>query len=289
MENQPPTRRRFLRKLVGWGALAGVTGAAGIGLYAWRIEPHWVEEVRRDLPIAHLPSELEGKHLVQISDLHVGPVVDEAYIAGAVARACALQPDILAITGDFMTARGAEQIGKVCRVLQQLRPARLATVAILGNHDYGAGWRNAAVADELADMLSGLGIDVLRNATCDVAGLTIAGLDDFWSPCFNPSGVLATLQPGRANLVLCHNPDAADAPIWTGYQGWILSGHTHGGQCKPPFLTPPVLPVNNHRYHAGAIDLCDGRRLYVNRALGYLRRVRFNARPEVTCFRLTRA
>jgi hypothetical protein len=99
---------------------------------------------------------------------------------------------------------------------------------------------------------------------------------------------LPKLPPDRPSLVLCHNPDAADRTIWAGYRGWILSGHTHGGQCKPPFCTPPFLPVNNHRYHAGEIDLGDGRRLYVNRALGYLKRVRFNARPEITVFTLCR-
>ncbi|OAI45568.1 hypothetical protein AYO44_12765 [Planctomycetaceae bacterium SCGC AG-212-F19] len=288
-EYSPLTRRRFLRKLAGWGTVAGGAGVAGVGVYAWRIEPHWIEAVRRDLPIAHLPDALAGKVLVQISDLHIGPVVDEDYICGALARACSLQPDILAITGDFMTCHGSEQIGNVRRVLQHLRPARLATVAILGNHDYGAGWRQPAVAEELADMLRGQGLAVLRNATLDVAGLTIAGLDDYWSPCFAPYEVLPRLRPDRANLVLCHNPDVVDKPVWAGYQGWILSGHTHGGQCKPPFLTPPILPINNHQYHAGEIDLGDGRRLYVNRALGYLRRVRFNVRPEITVFRLAPA
>jgi uncharacterized protein len=97
------------------------------------------------------------------------------------------------------------------------------------------------------------------------------------------------LHSKDVNLVLCHNPDVADLPIWKGYQGWILSGHTHGGQCKPPFLPPPILPVRNRRYTAGEIDLNDGRRLYINRGLGYFRRVRFNVRPEITVFALTRA
>jgi predicted MPP superfamily phosphohydrolase len=77
-----------------------------------------------------------------------------------------------------------------------------------------------------------------------------------------------------------------DEHVWNGYRGWILSGHTHGGQCKPPFFAPPVIPVRNRRYTAGAFDLYDGRWLYINRGLGYLHRVRFNARPEITVFTL---
>jgi hypothetical protein len=88
---------------------------------------------------------------------------------------------------------------------------------------------------------------------------------------------------------LCHNPDGADQPGWGDYQGWILAGHTHGGQCRPPFCRPPCLPVENPRYVAGEVDLGDGRRLYINRALGHLLRLRFNVRPEITAFRLTRA
>ena len=90
----------------------------------------------------------------------------------------------------------------------------------------------------------------------------------------------------KANIVLCHNPDVCDLDVWGNYDSWILSGHTHGGQCKPPFLPPPVLPVRNKKYSAGLIDLSNERKLYINRALGHLWQVRFNVRPEITIFEL---
>lgn len=93
----------------------------------------------------------------------------------------------------------------------------------------------------------------------------------------------------QANLVLCHNPDVMDLPIWQNYNSWVLSGHTHGGQVKPPFLDAPMLPVKNKRYTAGKIDFEDGRTLYINRALGHLWQVRFNVRPEITVFTLEKA
>jgi hypothetical protein len=89
--------------------------------------------------------------------------------------------------------------------------------------------------------------------------------------------------------MLCHNPDVVDQPVWNGYQGWILAGHTHGGQVRPPFLPPPVLPVENKLYTSGAFDLGDGRFLYINRGLGSTMSVRFNARPEVTIFTLCKS
>jgi predicted MPP superfamily phosphohydrolase len=69
----------------------------------------------------------------------------------------------------------------------------------------------------------------------------------------------------------------------------VLAGHTHGGQCKPPFLPPPLLPVRNRRYTAGEFAVAPGRTLYINRGLGHLIQVRFNVRPELTLFTLERA
>jgi predicted MPP superfamily phosphohydrolase len=256
--------------------------------YAWAIEPHWIEVIRRELRIARLPDALSGRTLVQISDLHFGPSVDDSYLHRALEQTCSLEPDILVLTGDFMTCRGTECIDQAARGLEHLRPARLATIAILGNHDYAHGYRRGDVADRLCNRLTDLGIVVLRNDVRDVAGLQVAGLDDLWGPNFSPERVLPRLDPSRAALVLCHSPDAADLPIWSDYRGWILSGHTHGGQCRFPLLGTPLIPVRNTRYVRGEVNLGDGRRLYVNRGLGHLLRVRFCVRPEITVFTLVR-
>ena len=66
----------------------------------------------------------------------------------------------------------------------------------------------------------------------------------------------------------------------------MLAGHTHGGQCKPPFLPPPLLPVQNHRYVAGEVAVDTHRTLYISRGVGHLIRARFNVRPEITLFTL---
>jgi predicted MPP superfamily phosphohydrolase len=133
------------------------------------------------------------------------------------------------------------------------------------------------------------GLHLLRNDRVDIGGLQLIGLEDYWGPSYDPAPVLAGLPPGAPAVVLSHNPDTADEPVWGAFNGWILAGHTHGGQCKPPFLPPPLVPVRNRRYTAGAFAVGGGRSLYINRGLGHLIRVRFNARPEITVFTLTRA
>lgn len=273
-------RRKFLRLLGGSAALTG--------LYTWQLEPCWLEFVHRELPVAYLPTALAGKRLLQISDLHVGERVSSDYLRKSLRKAQAYAPDIVVYTGDFVSYESARQLEELRAVMDQATRGRLATLAILGNHDYGEKWRESAVADEIVDLLTENDITTLRNAATDVAGLNVIGVDDLWGTNFAPQQALAHYAPDRANLVLCHNPDVCDLDVWNGYRGWILSGHTHGGQCKPPFLPPPILPVQNDTYTSGAFDLGDGRHLYVNRALGFSRQVRFNVRPEITVFTLTK-
>lgn len=280
-------RRRFLQRSAGTLAAAAM-GTVG---YTWLIEPHWEQVIERDLPIANLPEALLGKTLVQLSDIHVGPKVDPGHLISAFARAASVRPDIVVITGDFLTyehSRGDSQYDQLRAVLAHVPTGRLATFGILGNHDYGRGWSEDVVAARVVSVVERLGVRVLRNESATIAGLDVVGVDDLWARRANVPMALEQ-RTGSASIVLCHNPDALDVLPWNGYRGWILAGHTHGGQCKPPFLPPPILPIQNRRYAAGEVNLADGRRLYVNRGLGHLIRVRFNVRPEITRFTLRRA
>ena len=280
------SRRDFLLR----GALAGAaTLAAGTGLYAWQVEPHWFEVVRRPMPLEHLPAELVGRSLLQISDIHVGPRVSSEYLIRALESARKLAPDFVVVTGDFVSYGVAPERTELARVLAHLPHGRLGTVASLGNHDYGFAWRQMDVADEVTAVARDAGVVVLRNERLEIAGLQLVGLADYWSPEFDAAPTLRAIAPTRPTVVLCHNPDAQDEPLWDGVRGWVLAGHTHGGQVKPPFLPPPVLPVRNKRYTAGTFDLGAGRTLYINRGLGHLTQVRFNVRPELTLFTLERA
>ncbi len=281
--NSKITRRRFLQ------ASAVVTGSGtGVGLYTWRLEPQWLEIVHRKLPIANLPDQLAGTRLAQLSDLHIGPRVDDSYLIHTFKRVKELAPEIVVYTGDF-TCYDANVFDHAGSMFAHLPLGTRATFGILGNHDYGPGWAHPEIAARIAASAREAGVHILRNETAEIDGLQIVGLDDLWAHHFKPGHALAALDPQRASLVLSHNPDTADQPGWEGYSGWILAGHTHGGQCKPPFLPPPLLPVRNRRYTSGEFTLSGGRRMYINRGVGHLTRVRFNVRPEVTMFELERA
>lgn len=277
-------RRKFLRRA---GVAVGVAGVAGVS--AWKFSLHHLEVVNVTLPIAGLPTSLEGARLVQLSDLHVGPDVDDSYLLRAFALAGSLKPDILAFTGDFVSWRGTQQLAQLERAMQAVPSATLAKVAILGNHDYGYGWRELAVAESIVKTVSNHGVTFIRNDVQVVEGLSIIGIDDWWARQTDVKRARELAAKDAPQLVLCHNPDVADQEGWEGYRGWMLSGHTHGGQCKAPFMAPPLLPVQNKRYAAGAVQTSDGRTVYINRGIGHTLPIRVNVRPEVTAYRLVRA
>src|SRR5262245_8371544 len=97
-QNVVLSRRAFLRT-----AAPSFGAAAAVGLYTWRVEPRWLEVVHRPLPIRHLPAAWVGRTLVQISDVHVGPRVDDDYVIETFGRVSQLHPDIVVMTGDFLS------------------------------------------------------------------------------------------------------------------------------------------------------------------------------------------
>ena len=276
-------RRNFIKK-----SILGILGTGFLsGLYSWQIEPFWLEFVQKKMPTNNLPTNLIGKKLMQLSDIHIGDRFDYTYIIDSFKKAQKLNPDFVVYTGDFVSYDSEKQLNQLKEVLKHAVKGSVATVAILGNHDYGKNWSEADVADNITSLLEQAGITVLRNNQKEFNGLNIIGLDDYWGLNFNPKPIMLQHDTKKANLVLCHNPDVCDLDVWNNYKGWILSGHTHGGQVKPPFLPAPMLPVKNKKYSSGKIDLKDGRTLYINRALGHLWQVRINVRPEITLFELT--
>ncbi len=275
-------RRQFVKNTI----LGSVGLGVFTGMYSWQIEPFWLEFVQKKMHIKNLPKALIGKTLMQISDVHVGNKFDYQYIIDSFKKAQLLNPDYVVYTGDYVSYENEEQLNQLKEVFSHAVNGRLGTVGILGNHDYGENWQQQKVADDITLILENSGVRILSNEVTEINGLHIIGLDDYWGLKFNPKDILSKHNPELANLVLCHNPDVCDLNVWSNYKGWILAGHTHGGQVKPPFLNPLIVPVKNKNYTAGEIDLYDGRTLYINRALGNLWQVRFNVRPEITIFQL---
>jgi predicted MPP superfamily phosphohydrolase len=214
-------------------------------------------------------------------------------IASAIRAGLALNPDVICVTGDFVTARYAPAWDYLS-VLRQLSSAA-PTLACLGNHDGGpSSLRHHGgypTTQETRDLLAKADIRLLMNdvVTLSIRGQPVqfVGVGDFWSGDCNPALAFARLagEPRYPRVVLNHNPDAK---LLFNEHAWdlMLCGHTHGGQISIPFVGTPFAPVVDKRYVEG-LRPWNGRLLYVNRGVGSLYGIRLNCRPEVALLTLT--
>jgi predicted MPP superfamily phosphohydrolase len=267
-----PARRVFLRRL--WGGAIAATGAALGGVALYEAAHLRVKDVR--VPLARLPAALDGMTIAQITDVHIGPTLGRAFIEELVARTNALEPDIVAITGDLVDATPAE-IGDAVQPLAGLR-ARRGVFFVTGNHEYYAG------VDAWLEFLPTLGIRVLRNERVAIAdGLDLAGVDDY-SHGQDLERALAGRDERRELVLLAHQPRAIHEAAEHGV-GLQLSGHTHGGQIWPfkylVYLQQPFV--------AGLARARDSW-IYVSCGTGFWGPpMRLGAPPEITRLVLTRA
>lgn len=277
------------------------------------MRPLWVGPLTLEtvtVSIRDLPPALEGCRMAQLSDFHYdGERLALPLLQAAIAQVNDLQPDLIALTGDFITHSHAP-MADLADQLSHLR-SRCGVVAVLGNHDNHRLDNRITVRRELRRV----GIQALWNQVVYPLGpeFPVVGLAEYWSREFAPSVVLSQIPPHLPRLVLSHHPDSADAlmPWRVDLQ---LSGHTHGGQIIVPGLG--IVPAWLDGWHRGLTTLLPlpllkrGRAkainhwewasglhpipqnpaapgwLYVNRGLGTYAPGRWRCPPEVTLITL---
>lgn len=225
-----PERRLALARILGASVavLAGGLGAVATHQGLTRL---FVKEVR--VPLARLSRGLSGFTIAQLTDVHVGPTIHKAFIEEVVARTNALEPDLIAITGDLVDG-SVEQLREHVAPLAKLR-AKHGVYFVTGNHEYYSG------AEDWCAELERLGIRVLRNERVAIGGedgFDLAGIDDYNADRFGRGHgadlprALDGRDVERELVLLAHQPRAAFEAQKLGV-GLQLSGHTHGGQIWP--------------------------------------------------------
>lgn len=273
-----------LVKFVG-GTLAGASALALAARGTALVEPAEIEVTRLNIPLRHLPPAFDGLTIAQLSDMHLGAWMTVERMERVAEYVNDLQPDVIALTGDFVHLLRAPSRDDLIRSLGTLR-AKAHIVGVLGNHDHrrGASRVSAYVREAGVTLLVNEHITLTRGADT----LYIAGVDDIWFRQHDLARALDGIPPESAVVLLAHEPDFADEAAATRRVGLQLSGHTHGGQIRLPFIGAPVLPWLGQKYDAGLFWV-DGMALYVNRGIGMTPPyVRINCRPEVTLITLTR-
>lgn len=272
------SRRAFLR-LVGGAALIPPAS----WLYVAELELRWLQVERVSVTLPRLPRAFDGLTIAQISDLHIGPYIGAEEIRAAVETVMGLGADVIAITGDFVSSLLHDEARIIETELAALT-APLGVYGIMGNHDW---WNDRKVVRRAAEAA---GLTMLQNERVPFtrAGETLylGGIDDYWQGRADLSQTLSGLSAAAPVILLAHEPDYADLAARDPRILLQLSGHSHGGQVRLPFIGPLELPRYAHRYPLGlqkAGDLW----VYTNRGIGVTGLpVRFNCRPEVTLLTL---
>ncbi len=258
-------------------------GLAAAGLIAGKAlwEPYAVEV--RELPVA-LEKIAPGRELrlVHISDLHIRTF--QGYFAKVAALVGGLKPDIILLTGDYLEQQ--RNIWAVRKFLGLLEAPR-GVFAVQGNWEY---WSRLE-GENLRRHFAQVGTRLLINERFDLGDekhlpLSILGLD-YPSGSDDLQKLQQTADPSRLNLLLSHVP-AFDHQQLDGRIDLILSGHTHGGQIRIPWVPPFYLPRFSGRFVQGLYQVGPARTpLYVTRGIGTsLLPVRFLCRPEITLIKL---
>ena len=211
------------------------------------------------------PAGARPLRVVLFSDLHVGgPDMPPERVARIVAQVNALAPDVVLIAGDFITEKRLSTrlyaYPEALAPLAGLRP-RLATVAVLGNHDH---WRDAVAARRA---LIANGVKVLDNQAVQIGPLVVGGLDDSFTHHEDVPATLAAMRRLRgARILLSHDPDPfadlpPDIPL-------MVAGHTHCGQVALPFYGAfRTMSRYGRRYACGRVEE-GGKTLFVTAGLG---------------------
>jgi len=267
------TRRQFLT-----GSAAVAAGAAVPALArAADVSQERLQIVVPDLDPAH-----DGLRVAQLSDLHVGGLTPPERIREAIATVNRFLPDLVALTGDYLT----KDPGGVSMMLELLGGIEAPTVGTLGNHDRWVDPAGAGAA------LESLGYAFLenRNTTLHLRGapFTVVGIDDLWTYSADPVRAMKGAAPG-SRLYLAHVPKTADILAHWGRPMLVLSGHTHGGQVNIPLVTPAIRWIAREPYMDGLYQV-EKVQLYVSRGIGDVGLgLRVNASPEVTLLTLRSA
>jgi uncharacterized protein len=288
-ETLPTSEKLSRRKFLYTGAIAA-TGVAVAGAWGFSESNH-PQVTRLEIPLARLPRAFDGFTIAQLSDFHYDDRFSTTPIRKAVEIVNGLHPELIVLTGDFVTVpvlvegnvrRFAEAAEPCARLLKDLR-APMGRFAVLGNHDGGSD--PVRVARALRDH----GMPVLINRAVPLVRgkdrIWLAGIDDVLEGRPDVALALENIPSAELTILLAHEPDFADEASLTPVD-LQLSGHSHGGQVWIPGIGAPWLPLLARRYPRGLYKV-GNLTLYTNLGLGTIHApVRINCPPEITLITL---
>ncbi|HLR80154.1 MAG TPA: metallophosphoesterase [Bacillota bacterium] len=278
-------RRTFIKRSIGsLLALLGLSG--GTYYYAREIEP-WLLDIKQEqLSSDKIPEAFNDFKIVQFSDTHIGYHYTIEQFSELVDTINAQNPDLILFTGDLVDEPHTYKWDQdIIEILQHLQ-AKHGKYWIYGNHDHG-GYGT----DIVKNVMDQAEFTLLQNKhttiEIDNQHIVLAGIDDVMLGKPNLEETLTNANPNLYTLLLAHEPDYADNTVHFPVD-IQLSGHSHGGQVRLPFIGHLYTPLYAHKYVQGKHTFQDGKLiLFVNRGIGTTRLpYRFLCKPEIHSFTL---
>jgi predicted MPP superfamily phosphohydrolase len=273
---QVVSRRKFVGQLLG---VTAVTAFAGYPV--WETRHLVINRLRVGLP--SLPSSLSGLKIAFLADIHVGPFLSSQYLRRVVNQVNSLGVDLIVLGGDYVHREG-RYVASTAAELARLS-APLGVFSVLGNHDYYAG-RELTLAELARNGLPCLVNSGLR-ITRGTDSLWLGGVDDLCRGTPSPELALSGVRSGETAILLSHCPDVAET-LKDDRVGLMLSGHTHGGQIRLPFIGSPIIPSRYGQKYASGLVQAPKTQCFVTRGVGTIfPPVRLNCPPEIAVITLT--
>ncbi len=278
-------RRSFLKRSIGsLLALIGIGG--GTYYYARDIEPRMLQVQNVKIMDASIPASFNDFKVVQFSDTHIGFHYSVEQLQKLVNRINEIKPDLIVFTGDLVDEPHLYTWNNdLINVLQSLEAPR-GKFWIYGNHDHG-GYGT----EKVRDVMDASGFTLLQNEHSVIEQnnerIILSGIDDVMLGSPNLRQALENVNPDLFTLLLAHEPDFVDVAV--DYSVNVqLSGHSHGGQVRLPFIGHLYTPKYAEKYVEGKYLLNDGNlQLFVNRGIGTTRLpYRFLCKPELHVYTL---
>jgi predicted MPP superfamily phosphohydrolase len=255
---------------------AGIAGAARQAF----AEPYMLKVEHHQIHLRRLPRELDGLRIVQLSDIHHSPFTGTEQIEHAIETANSLEPDLIALTGDYVSHERA--YAAPCAALMGRLRARSGVYAVLGNHDH---WTDAALITDLF-RLEGIRVLVNEGMRFELKGASfwLAGVDDTMVGLEDLPLALAGSSSDEMKLLLAHNPVILRRAARAGVD-LVLSGHTHGGQVT--WRSERSASGRPRRRLLRGLGRQGDTQIYVTRGLGtVVLPIRYGCPPEVSLLEL---
>lgn len=172
-----------------------------------------------------------------IADVHLGIYNDKSILEKVVEKINNEEIDAVLIAGDFTYE---PQFYDMKKLFYALKKISVPIYAVLGNHDCQQPGPN--IRDELEDILTSYGVEVITNKVVEHNGITIVGLGSLWA---SDDEIVLLNKYGKEDnvVVLTHNPDTTLDYMSGHHPDLTLAGHTHGGQVRIPYLYKKIIPV----------------------------------------------